>query len=63
MADSFAADLMAGVLSVQEASPEGGFVIGLEYLLPVESLLVVVVCSMCKDLSTRRSSIRTQARQ
>ena len=35
MADSIAADLMAGVLSVQEASPEGGFVIGLEYLLPV----------------------------
>ena len=36
MADSFAADLMAGVLlSVREASPEGGFVIGLEYLLPV----------------------------
>ncbi|WP_158658331.1 hypothetical protein [Achromobacter sp. AONIH1] len=35
MADSFATDLMAGVLSVQEAPPEGGFVIGLEYLLRV----------------------------
>ncbi|MFG0230149.1 MULTISPECIES: hypothetical protein [Pseudomonadota] len=35
MADSFAADLMVSELSVQEASPEGGFVIGLEFLLPV----------------------------
>ena len=35
MTDSFVTDLMVGLSSVQEASPEGGFVIGLEYLLPV----------------------------
>ena len=35
MADSFVAEPVVGQLSVQEASPEGGFVIGLEFLLPV----------------------------
>ena len=37
MADSFAADLMAGVLSVQEASSDARFVMGLEYFSPVRA--------------------------
>lgn len=37
MADSFAADLMAGLLPVQEASPEARFVMGLEYFSPVRA--------------------------
>lgn len=32
MADSFAADLMVGLVPVQEASSEASFVMGLEYL-------------------------------
>lgn len=37
MADSFAADLMVGLLPVQEASPEARFVMGLEYFSPVRA--------------------------
>jgi hypothetical protein len=37
MADSFAADLMAGLLPVQEASPEARFVMRLEYFSPVRA--------------------------
>src|SRR3546814_11247397 len=37
MADSIAADLMAGLLPVQEASPEARFVMGLEYFSPVRA--------------------------
>ena len=34
MADSFAADLMVGLLPVQEASSDARFVMGLEYFTP-----------------------------
>ncbi|ELZ4498645.1 hypothetical protein ACM74C_23260 [Pseudomonas aeruginosa] len=34
MADSFAADLMVGLVPVQEASSEASFVMGLEYFSP-----------------------------
>ncbi|MBD9368061.1 MULTISPECIES: hypothetical protein [Gammaproteobacteria] len=37
MADSFAADLMVGLLPVQEASPDARFVMGLEYFSPVRA--------------------------
>lgn len=37
MADSFAADLMVGLLPVQEASSEASFVMGLEYFSPVRA--------------------------
>ncbi|KDC20057.1 hypothetical protein [Bordetella bronchiseptica] len=37
MAGSFAADLMVGLLPVQEASSETRFVMGLEYFSPVRA--------------------------
>ena len=37
MADSFFADLMAGLLSVREASPEGCFVMWFDYFSPVRA--------------------------
>ena len=37
MADSFAADLMVGLLPVQEASSDARFVMGLEYFSPVRA--------------------------
>ncbi|CAM2295883.1 hypothetical protein QYG06_09935 [Xanthomonas euvesicatoria] len=37
MADSFAADIMVGLLPVQETSPEARFVMGLEYFSPVRA--------------------------
>ncbi|WP_175857667.1 hypothetical protein [Burkholderia anthina] len=37
MADSFAADLMVGLVPVQEASSEASFVMGLEYFSPVRT--------------------------
>lgn len=37
MADSFAADLMVGLLSLQKANPEARFVMGLEYFSPARA--------------------------
>ena len=37
MADSFGANLMAGLLPVQEASSDARFVMGLEYFSPVRA--------------------------
>jgi hypothetical protein len=54
MTDSFAAVLMVGLLSVQEASDDASLLITSHQF----AQLVGVVCSMCKNpSSTRKSSV------
>ena len=63
MADSFAADLMVGLLPVQEASSDARFVMGLEYFSPVRATGSRRVLDVQNSSIARWSSVGKQTRQ